>query len=282
MNDEIYIKETIDKYGNIQLKWDMAIGLQKVDNLSPSNHLLELSEQNIKGQKTLAEVKNELLEYYQNKDINKKDTREKYECDLVSVRIIELLDEDSFELSVEYMKYIHKFLFQDIYEFAGQFRDVDIIKKENILCGDTVIYVRNNNIERSFKYDISLEKEKSYDGKNMFNVINNIVDFTSRIWQVHPFREGNTRTITVFIEKYLTSLGYKSDNNIFKENSAYFRNALVRNNYYNDNLSIPSDKTYLVKFFENLLLDKNNKLNITDLIINELFDYEIKSPKKIR
>lgn len=84
---------------------------------------------------------------------------------------------------------------------------------------------------------------------------------------MHPFREGNTRTIAVFIEKYLNYLGYHVDNKLFKDKSIYFRNALVRSNY----LGIRENKTYLIKFYENLLLGKNNDLHSEDLIVKELF-----------
>ena len=105
----------------------------------------------------------------------------------------------------------------------------------------------------------------------MVEVIKNITNFTSSIWQVHPFREGNTRTIAVFIEKYLISLGYNVDNSLFKDKSVYFRNALVRSNYFNNYLDIKEDKSYLIKFYENLLLGKNNNLHSEDLIVKELF-----------
>jgi len=97
------------------------------------------------------------------------------------------------------------------------------------------------------------------------------VNITSSIWQVHPFREGNTRTTAVFIEKYLISLGYNVDKSLFKEKSIYFRNALVRSNYFNNYLNIKEDNSYLIKFYENLLLGKNNNLYSSDLIIKELF-----------
>lgn len=86
------------------------------------------------------------------------------------------------------------------------------------------------------------------------------------------FREGKTRTITLFIEKYLISLGYNVDNTLFKNKSIYFRNALVRSNYYNNYLKIKKDCSYLVRFYKNLLLGKNNNLHSKDLIIEELFD----------
>ena len=117
-----------------------------------------------------------------------------------------------------------------------------------------------------------MEKNKNYKEMNIVNVINNITDFSSRIWQAHPFREGNTRTIVLFIEKYLLSLGYNVDNTLFKDKSVYYRNALVRSNYFNNDLNINEDKSYLIKFYENLLLGKNNNLHSKDLIVEELFN----------
>ena len=53
------------------------------------------------------------------------------------------------------------------------------------------------------------------------------------IWQIHPFGEGNTRTTAVFLIKYLRSFGYTISNELFASHSWYFRNALVRANYFN-------------------------------------------------
>ena len=160
---------------------------------------------------------------------------------------------------------------QDVYEFAGEFRKIDFSKHEKILNNDSVSYGDSKTLTESLEYDISLEKEKNYKDMSIVKVIKNITDFTSNIWQVHPFREGNTRTTAIFIEKYLISLGYNVDNSLFKDKSVYFRNALVRSNYFNNYLNIKEDKTYLIKFYENLLLGKNNNLHSEDLIVKELF-----------
>ena len=256
-----------------QLKWDMAIGLQEVDNLKPSKYLEKLLEKNVEGNLTIEEVEEELREYYNEKKYYDSEyfKNGELECDFVSTRIVELLNQDKFELSVNYLKYVHKFLFQDVYEFAGEFRKIDFSKNEKILNNDSVAYGDCKTLKDSLEYDISKEKEKDYDNMNIVEVIKNITDFSSRIWQVHPFREGNTRTTAVFIEKYLISLGYNVDNTLFKDKSVYYRNALVRSNYYNNYLKIKEDKQYLIKFYENLLLGKNNNLQSKDLIVEELF-----------
>ena len=257
-----------------QQEWDMAIGLQEVDNLKPSKYLKKLLQKNITGEKTIYEVECELKEYYVEKEKNNEVNHNEFECDLVSTRIVELLQENNFELSIDYLKYVHKYLFQDVYEFAGEFRKVDFSKHERILNNDSVAYGDYKLLEQSLDYDITLEKNKNYNEMNIVDVINNITDFSSRIWQIHPFREGNTRTTAIFIEKYLVSLGYNVDNTLFKDKSVYFRNALVRSNYFNNYLNIKEDNSFLIKFYENLLLGKNNNLHSRDLIVEELFNKE--------
>lgn len=254
-----------------QLQWDMAIGLQEVDNLKPSKYLEKLLQENINGNLTIEQVKNELKEYYIEKEQKQDINHNELECDFVSTRIVELLSTDNFELSVDYLKYVHKYLFQDVYEFAGEFRNIDFSKHEKILNNDSVTYGDCKTLRESLEYDISLEKEKNYKEMSIVEVISNITKFSSSIWQVHPFREGNTRTTALFIEKYLISLEYKVDNTLFKDKSVYFRNALVRSNYFNNYLNIKEDSSYLIKFYENLLLGKNNNLHSEDLIVKELF-----------
>ena len=257
-----------------QQEWDMAIGLQEVDNLKPSKYLEKLLQENVTGKKTIYEVEKELKEYYVEKEKNNEVNHNELECDLVSTRIVELLQENNFELSIDYLKYVHKYLFQDVYEFAGEFRKVDFSKHERILNNDSVAYGDHKLLEQSLDYDITLEKNKNYNEMNIVDVINNITDFSSSIWQIHPFREGNTRTTAIFIEKYLVSLGYNVDNTLFKDKSVYFRNALVRSNYFNNYLNIKEDNSFLIKFYENLLLGKNNNLHSRDLIVEELFNKE--------
>ena len=200
-----------------QLQWDMAIGLQKVDNLEPSSYLEKLMDENISGKLTVEDIEKGLIAYYEAKGKKQEINYNELECDFVATRIVELLSIDNFELSVDYIKYIHRYLFQDIYEFAGQFKDRNWSKKEPILNRDTVAYGDYKTVKESLEYDISLEKEKNYKEMSIVEVIENITKFSSSIWQVHPFQEGNTRTTALFIEKYLISLGFNVDNNLHSE-----------------------------------------------------------------
>ena len=266
-----YIEEEYSLNYVKQLQWDAAIGLQEVDSLKPSKYLKKLSEENVNGEKTIYEVEHELKEYYIEKEKINDINHNELECDLVSTRIVQLLEDEKFKLSVDFLRYIHGYLFKDIYDFAGQFRKIDFSKHELILNNDSALYGDCKTLKESLEYDISLERVKNYKEMNIVEVINNITDFSSRIWQTHPFREGNTRTTAIFIIKYLISLGYQVDNTLFKDKSVYFRNALVRSNYFNNEKNVRDDNSYLIKFYENLLLGKNNNLQSKDLIVKELY-----------
>ena len=252
--------------------WSTGIGLNKVDNLEPSKYLIDLSEKNINGELKYTEVEDLLKTYYETQNQADINVQREKECDIVSLRIAQLLEDKSFGFSPITLKNIHKFLFKDIYDFAGNYRNYNITKKEEILNGDTVKYVNFQDIESYMEYDFKEEKEFDYSKLNSTELISHIVKFTSSIWQIHPFGEGNTRTTAVFIEKYLNNMGFSINNYMFKNKSLYFRNALVRSNYGNIPLGIYPTYNYLIMFFENLLQGKNDKLENKDLYIKELFE----------
>lgn len=246
--------------------WQVAIGLQQVDALEPSSYLLEIAKQNIDGNITFAEVIELINAYYKSQDgiVNDKNK----EADLVSTRIAEIISTKTFSLSVIELISIHKKLFEDFYEFAGKIRKHSITKKEWVLDGDTVYYCDWEQLEETLIYDFAEEKKYIYTKQKIEEVIEHFTNFTSNIWQVHPFAEGNTRTVAVFIIKYLRFLGYKIDNTLFRDFSWYFRNALVRANFNDHSKQIVSNTIYLKKFFENLLIGTKHKLKNRYLNIN--------------
>ena len=252
--------------------WNTGIGLNKVDNLEPSKYLIDLSKKNINGELKYSEVENLLKTYYEIQNQNDISIKREKECDIVSLRIAQLLEGKSFGFSPVALKNIHKFLFKDIYDFAGDYRNYNITKKEEILNGDTIKYVNYQDIESYIEYDFKEEKYFNYSKLNKEELISHIVKFTSSIWQIHPFGEGNTRTTAVFVEKYLNSMGFNINNDMFKDNSLYFRNALVRSNYGNIPKGIYPTFQYLAMFFENLLQGKAHELKNRKLYVKKLFE----------
>ena len=271
LNEYKIVKNKKDGYTK-QLYWNLAIGLQQVDGLTPSEYLLNLSKKHINGEITNEELKVMLKQYYSTKNISDKKVSDEKECDLVSTRIVELISDDTFSLHPTSLKVIHKYLFDEIYDFAGKYRTYNISKEEVILNGDSAGYFDYIQIEEALNYDFNKEKKFDYSNLTIEEVVKHIATFTSRVWEVHPFGEGNTRTTAVLIVKYLRSLGYKVDNDLFKEHSVYFRNALVRSNYNNPFKNISITEKYLIKFYENLLMGTKHELKSRDLMVEELFN----------
>lgn len=255
------IKETKDR-NQKEKYWNMGFGLNKIDQLNPSEYLTKaLLPDHFSGKLTYQEVENALVNHYQNLPDDEEVIKER-ECDIVSTRIASLLDNSGFVLSPVSLKGIHRYLFNNILpeEWVGSFRQKNIYKKESILGGESVSYANYFMIEDTLAYDFETEKKKNYVNMSDQEKIENITDFTSSIWQLHPFREGNTRTVAVFIVQYLNGLGFQVNNNPFDKNALYFRNALIRAKYSCQEKNISHTEAYLVKFFENLLFDREHSL----------------------
>lgn len=240
--------------------WEAAIGLQDVDGLKTSPYLLQNAKEHIEGKIDIATVKQRLDSYYKAQENRKKVEDGTEEADKVSARIAEILSEKTFDFSPIAWLSIHDRLFHGVFKHAGKIRDYNITKNEWVLNGDTVRYVSCESIRETMEYDFSTEKDFSYRDLSLQDAVRHIAKFTSNIWQIHPFCEGNTRSTAVFIVKYLQNLGFNVDNTLFAENSWYFRNALVRANYNDIQKNIYSTTEFLEKFFENLLLGENNEL----------------------
>ena len=238
--------------------WEIAIGLNKVDNLKPSSFLRELIDKKL----SCDEMEKEILKYYGFRYLTSKIERDLRECDLVSIRTVKLLENKEFKFSIDYLKKIHKSLFSDILKknYVGIFRNYNISKNESVLSGSSVIYTDYRELTECLNYDFEREKKNDYKNLPLDEKINKVSNFISSIWQVHPFIEGNTRTIIIFLIKYLKKLGFKLNEDIFIENSLYFRNALVLSNYSNRELKISNDFRFLTSFFIKLIVNYDEKL----------------------
>ena len=254
--------------------WSTAIGLQAVDGLKPSKYLIETAIQNIEGKITMKEAQNLIDSYYEERPMHLMEGERTEEADKVSSRIAEILSETAFSFSPNEYISIHRKLFQGIYEHAGKIRDYNITKKEWILDGETVVYGSASELMATLEYDFSQERNYSYRGLSMDEIIHHLAVFISRLWQIHIFGEGNTRTTAVFFIKYLRTLGFSATNDIFAENAWYFRNALVRANYTNLQKGIHETTEYLETFLRNLLLNEKNELHNRDLHIGETLNKE--------
>lgn len=240
--------------------WAAAIGLQQVDKLVPSSYLYETARRNIEGEISIDEANQLIDSYYERKSSRSAEEERTEEADKVAARIARILGEKSFRFSPSYLIALHKELFYGIYRFAGVLRDYDITKKEWVLQGNTVLYGASFELKTALEYDFEQERQFNYKNLSSLEIVKHISFFVSRLWQIHPFGEGNTRTTAVFTIKYLQTLGFTVSNEPFEQNSWYFRNALVRANYSDIQRGIQETPVFLENFFDNLLFGGHHEL----------------------
>ena len=276
---ESYIREgELDKKEK-SIAWSIATGLQQVDVLTPSAYLYETAKRNIEGEISIEEARKLVDSYYESKTARTEDDDDKEEADKVSARIVQILRDKTFDFSPAYYIHIHKKIFEDVFKFAGTIRDYNITKNEWILNSDTVYYADADAYDIKEALDYVITKERNFDYSNLSTekAVKNLTRFTSDIWQIHPFGEGNTRTTAIFIIKYLRFLHFIENTEPFEKHSWYFRNALVRANYDNFPKGIFKSFDYLEIFFRNVILNENNELKNRYIHI----DYSRLKQKKI-
>ena len=249
--------------------WAVAIGLQDVDGLSVSDYLRENASAYIDGEKTLAEVGSLVRSYHEAGN-----DADALEADLVSQRIAEILARGAFHLAPEMLSRIHKYLFQDLEPSVyhpGEFKTERMIKQEEILNGDSVLYADPLTYDMALKGALSAEMAKVYGAFDK-EELEGFCHTVAFLWQIHPFYEGNTRTVAVFSELYLNQLGFDVANEPFEEHARYYRDALVRAMYRNATAGIFPDESFLVSFYENVLGLKDNALVREELVCSQLFE----------
>ena len=270
LNFDEYIRQGEPQKKERAEAWRVAIGLQAVDGLKTSEYLQQTARRNIEGEITIDEARELVKEYYMKKTTHDEDDADKEEADRVSSNISKLLQTDAFTYSVAGLAAIHRAIFEGVFKHVGRFRDYDISKKEWVLRGDSVLYGRWQDLRMAIEYDLGQEHQFDYTGLNKDQMVEHLAKFVSGLWQIHPFCEGNTRTTAIFIEKHLNRIGFEINNDMFLQHSKYFRNALVRANYYDKNTK--SDDTFLKKFFVNLLYEGDYELKNEELILHSKFN----------
>lgn len=266
---EEYIRQGAPNQKELGYAWQTGVGLQAVDQLKPSQYLIDRARENIEGRITLEQASQLIESYY--KEAPTPSITHTEEADKVAVRIAQILSEKSFVFSPAHYISIHSRLFQGIYPHAGKIRDYNITKKEWVLDGDTVLYGGAYELRPALEYDFEKERHFSYKGIGTDEVIRHLARFIADLWQIHVFGEGNTRTTAVFFIKYLRTLGYDVTNDTFAEHSWYFRNAMVRANYKDLKRGIHETTEFLELFLRNLLLGEKHALHNRYMHINGVF-----------
>lgn len=270
--------------------WAVASGLQAVDGLAPSEYASNLIAGYISGARELPAIRKLVEDRYRSAAPPEPTIRSsepeavspsphafeaQREADLVSLRITELLARDAFLFEPRMLQDIHRHLFQDVDSetfWPGQWKTEALQKQEAILNGDSVVYADPSLIDRALEF--AFEEERGFVYAAAFDEaqLEHFARFAARIWQVHPFAEGNTRATAVFLVLYLRDLGFDAENEPFEHHSRYFRDALVRANYRNARAGAMPDLQPLTRFFDNLLAGAHHELRSEDLHVQALFD----------
>lgn len=236
--------------------WATAIGLQAVDGLSPSRYLLETARRHVAGEITQEEARRLVDDYYETK-LGHEQSGDVREADKVSARMAAIVNAPGFRLSPEYFTGLHKAIFDGVFPHAGEIRDVELTKREWVLDGGTVTYELSCMVGRSLAYDFEKERRFKYRGLSEDAFAEHFAGFVSGLWQIHPFREGNTRTTALFAIKYLRAMQYDVTNDLFARESWFFRNALVRANYADRKRDVEPTLVPLENFFKVLVFGRD-------------------------
>ena len=175
-----YLKEAEPDKADKGYAWSTAIGLQAIDRLKTSEYLIDTAIQNIEGKITLKEARNLIDSYYEERPVRLSDDGRTKEADKVSSRMAEILLENAFSFSPNEYISIHRKLFQGIYKYAGKIRDYNITKKKWVLDGATVISGSASELRATLAYHFSQERDFSYKGLSMDDMIRHLAVFVSR------------------------------------------------------------------------------------------------------
>lgn len=153
----------------------------------------------------------------------------KAESDISFVKLLTVdRDVDCSKFDLDYIKNIHKYILDDIYDWAGEFRTVPMVKPEDILGGDTVRYAYPKEIEPKAKECLNELNRVNWNAKSLDDKAMNFTKLIAELWQVHPFRDGNTRTIVTYAFRFAEEHGFRMDRKLLLDNFAYVRKSLVK------------------------------------------------------
>lgn len=163
---------------------------------------------------------------------NKLDIKEDKLLDLVEAEQsranMMLLYEQGFDdFSPQGLCYIHRFLFGDIYDWAGKYRIINIKKREKLLAGRSIWYSNDENIERDLCDAFDVIHEQAWYSVSREEFVTLLARCFPRIWQVHPFREGNTRAVVMMLTFFVEKHGYYMDQELLASSAGYVRDSFV-------------------------------------------------------
>lgn len=141
------------------------------------------------------------------------------------IDIHSIMDELDFH-NCTCLQAIHCFLFEELYAWAGEFRTINIYKSERVLNGLSIMYSDKSSIKKDLKQIFEWTTTINWSHKNL-QLPSLFAKFMTDLWRVHPYREGNTRTVSIFMKLFAEKHGLSFHAELLSQNAGYLRNALV-------------------------------------------------------
>lgn len=174
------------------------------------------------------------------------------EADITNLAMSGIYRQKYGKFDTHTLQEIHRMIFGQIYDWAGEFRTIQMIKQEEVLGGDTVRYAYPKEIKKQLATSMKEISKLKRTGSNDREIVFRLTRIIAQIWQTHPFREGNTRTVIVFAVLLAKSMGFEVEHELFKTHAAYVRNALVWASQ-----GIYSEYQYLERIFFDAILHES-------------------------
>ncbi len=201
------------------------------------------------------------------------------EADITNLAMTGIYARRYSTFNLETLLDIHRTIFGQIYDWAGEFRTIQMVKAEDVLGGDTVRYAYPKDIKKELIASMKELAKLKRNGSNDRDVIFRLVRIIAQIWQTHPFREGNTRSVIVFAVLCAKGMGFEVEHDLFRVHSSYVRNALVWASQ-----GIYSKYEYLENIFFDAILHEAGKEDgsspASDKKYERIGDYTVKDYKE--
>lgn len=187
-------------------------------------------------------------------DLKDNEALDRYENVITNLSLVKLFENNPSINHISDVQMIHKSIFIDIYDWAGVYRTINIYKSEEVINGKSVEYTNYRLISNEINQLNTEIKDFNWDVTNQMLFVQRLAYFISKLWKIHPFREGNTRTTVTYFVLCLKQKNIAIDEQMLKKHAAYFRNSLVM-----ASIGIHSEMGYLENILYDALFSDNNK-----------------------
>ena len=159
--------------------------------------------------------------------IKDENTLDQFEAEQSRANMMLLYERGFHDFTPSGLCEIHHFLFGDLYDWAGKYRIINIEKRERLLAGRSVWYSNDEEIPNDLESAFSALYQPNWDSLTREQFVSAISRCFPRIWQVHPFREGNTRTVVMMMTFFVEQHGYFMDQELLAASAGYVRDSFV-------------------------------------------------------